>query len=95
MPNEACFTLGESVATITDIDTVSHLSLNHPTGPLTLADFIGLDTCLEICCVLFTGTGAPKFRQAPLLVKYVETGWLAERGCGFYDYSGAVSVPTR
>ncbi len=96
MINEACFALGEGVATIRDIDTACRLGLNHPMGPLTLADFIGLDTCLEICRVLFTGTGDPKFRPAPLLVKYVEAGWLGKKsGQGFYDWTGPEPVPTR
>ena len=96
MLNEACFVLGEGVATIRDIDTACKLGLNHPMGPLTLADFIGLDTCLEICRVLHSGTGDPKFRPAPLLVKYVEAGWLGRKaGRGFYDYSGPEPEPTR
>ena len=96
MLNEACFALGEGVATIPDIDAACQLGLNHPMGPLTLADFIGLDTCLEITRVLFEGTGDPKFRPAPLLVKYVEAGWYGKKsGRGFYDYTGAEPVPTR
>jgi 3-hydroxybutyryl-CoA dehydrogenase len=96
MLNEAIFALGEGVANVRDIDAAVRLGLNHPMGPLTLADFIGLDTCLEIARVLHEGTGDPKFRPAPLLVKYVEAGWLGRKtGRGFYDYAGPEPVPTR
>jgi 3-hydroxybutyryl-CoA dehydrogenase len=96
MLNEACFALGEGVASIADIDAACQLGLNHPMGPLTLADFIGLDTCLSITRVLHEGTGDPKFRPAPLLVKYVEAGWVGRKaGRGFYDYSGPEPIPTR
>ncbi|MCW2395624.1 MULTISPECIES: 3-hydroxybutyryl-CoA dehydrogenase [unclassified Sphingobium] len=96
MLNEAIFALGEGVASVRDIDSAIKLGLNHPMGPLTLADFVGLDTCLEICKVLQDTTGDPKFRPAPLLVKYVEAGWLGRKtGRGFYDYAGDEPVPTR
>ena len=96
MINEACFALGEGVASIADIDAACQLGLNHPMGPLTLADFIGLDTCLGITNVLFDSTGDPKFRSAPLLQKYVEAGWVGRKvKRGFYDYSGDIPVPTR
>jgi len=96
MINEAAFAPGEGVANIRDIDTGVRLGLKHPMGPLQLADFVGLDTCLEILNVLRSTTGDSKYRPAPLLVKYVEAGWLGQKtGKGFYDYSGAEPVPTR
>lgn len=96
MINEAVFVLGNGTAGIADIDKGCRLGLNHPMGPLQLADFIGLDTCLEIMRVIFAGTGDSKYRPAPLLTRYVEAGWLGRKtGRGFYDYSGAEPVPTR
>jgi 3-hydroxybutyryl-CoA dehydrogenase len=96
MLNEAIFALGEGVGSITDIDTGLKLGANHPMGPLTLADFVGLDTLLSIMHVMQTATGDPKYRPAPLLIKYVEAGWLGKKsGRGFYDYSGPEPVPTR
>jgi 3-hydroxybutyryl-CoA dehydrogenase len=96
MINEAAFVLGNGTAGIANIDKGARLGLNHPMGPLELADFIGLDTCLEIMRVIFAGTGDSKYRPAPLLVKYAEAGWLGRKsGRGFYDYSGGEPVATR
>ena len=96
MLNEAIFALGDGVGSIVEIDTGLKLGANHPMGPLTLADFVGLDTLLSIMKVMQEATGDPKYRPAPLLVKYVEAGWYGKKsGRGFYDYSGAEPVPTR
>ena len=96
MLNEAIFVLGAGMGSIEDIDKGCRIGLNHPMGPLTLADFVGLDTLFEIIKVLHETTGDSKYRPAPLLVKYVEAGWIGRKaGRGFYDYSGDKPVPTR
>lgn len=88
MINEAIFTLHEGVATRESIDGIMKLGMNHPMGPLTLADFIGLDVCLAILNVLYEGFGDPKYRACPLLKQYVDAGWLGKKtGRGFYEYS--------
>jgi 3-hydroxybutyryl-CoA dehydrogenase len=96
MINEAIYTLYEGVGSVEAIDTAMKLGANHPMGPLQLADFIGLDTCLSIMQVLHDGLSDTKYRPCPLLVKYVEAGWLGRKtGRGFYDYRGETPVPTR
>jgi 3-hydroxybutyryl-CoA dehydrogenase len=96
MINEAVYTLYEGVGTVEAIDTAMKLGANHPMGPLELADFIGLDTCLSIMQVLHDGLADTKYRPCPLLVKYVEAGWVGKKvGRGFYDYRGETPVPTR
>ena len=96
MINEAVYTLYEGVGSVDAIDTALKLGANHPMGPLELADFIGLDTCLAIMHVLYDGLADSKYRPCPLLVKYVEAGWVGRKaGRGFYDYSKPVPVPTR
>tara|TARA_R100000750_G_scaffold32581_2_gene20855 strand:+ start:3818 stop:4723 length:906 start_codon:yes stop_codon:yes gene_type:complete len=96
MINEACYTLYEGVGNVQSIDMALKLGANHPMGPLELADFIGLDTCLAIMNVLHDGLADTKYRPCPLLTKYVEAGWLGRKTKrGFYDYRGEVPVPTR
>ncbi|MFW5680829.1 MAG: 3-hydroxybutyryl-CoA dehydrogenase [Pseudomonadota bacterium] len=96
MVNEAVYTLLEGVGNVESIDTAMKLGANHPMGPLELADFIGLDTCLAIMQVLYEGLNDSKYRPCPLLAKYVEAGWLGRKTKrGFYDYRGEVPVPTR
>jgi len=96
MINEAVYTLYEGVGNVQSIDQSMKLGANHPMGPLELADFIGLDTCLAIMNVLHDGLADTKYRPCPLLTKYVEAGWLGRKtGRGFYDYRGEVPVPTR
>ena len=96
MINEAVYTLYEGVGNVEAIDTAMKLGANHPMGPLELADFIGLDTCLAVMQVLYDGLADSKYRPCPLLVKYVEAGWLGRKsGRGFYDYGGDTPVPTR
>jgi 3-hydroxybutyryl-CoA dehydrogenase len=96
MINEAVYTLYEGVGSVDAIDTAMKLGANHPMGPLELADFIGLDTCLSVMQVLYEGLADSKYRPCPLLVKYVEAGWLGRKaGRGFYDYRGEKPVPTR
>ena len=96
MINEAIYTLYEGVGNVESIDTAMRLGAHHPMGPLELADFIGLDTCLSVMQVLYEGLADSKYRPCPLLVKYVEAGWLGRKTKrGFYDYRGEKPVPTR
>jgi 3-hydroxybutyryl-CoA dehydrogenase len=96
MINEAVYTLYEGVGSVESIDTAMRLGTHHPMGPLELADFIGLDTCLRVMHTLHEGLADSKYRPCPLLVKYVEAGWLGRKtGRGFYDYSGDRPIPTR
>ena len=96
MINEAVYTLYEGVGSVDSIDTAMRLGANHPMGPLELADFIGLDVCLSVMQVLYDGLADSKYRPCPLLVKYVEAGWLGRKtGRGFYDYSSEPPTPTR
>lgn len=96
MINEAVYALFEGVGTIEAIDKGMRLGTNHPMGPLELADLIGLDTCVSIMNVLYQGRGGSKYKPCPLLVKYVEGGWLGRKtGRGFYDYNGEQPIPTR
>jgi 3-hydroxybutyryl-CoA dehydrogenase len=96
MINEAIYTLYEGVGSVEAIDTAMRLGANHPMGPLQLADFIGLDTCLSVMQVLYEGLADSKYRPCPLLVKYVEAGWLGRKSQrGFYDYRGERPIPTR
>ncbi|MFO0995765.1 MAG: 3-hydroxybutyryl-CoA dehydrogenase [Alphaproteobacteria bacterium] len=96
MINEAIYVLYEGVGNVESIDTAMKLGANHPMGPLELADFIGLDTCLAVMQVLYDGLADSKYRPCPLLVKYVEAGWLGRKSKrGFYDYSGEKPIPTR
>jgi len=96
MINEAVYTLYEGVGSVDAIDTAMRLGAHHPMGPLQLADFIGLDTCLSIMQVLYEGLADSKYRPCPLLVKYVEAGWLGRKAKrGFYDYRGESPMPTR
>jgi 3-hydroxybutyryl-CoA dehydrogenase len=96
MINEAVYTLYEGVGSVASIDTAMKLGANHPMGPVELADFIGLDTCLSIMQVLYEGLADSKYRPCPLLVKYVEAGWLGRKtGRGFYDYKSDPPQPTR